>query len=476
MIKGVFCLGGCIAVLCGIAGAQAQGLPTPATPMQTEEPAPPAPLPGLPPPPGAPQTTPTPPVEEPTPTVPTQPPPTISAGQIARPQPVTAGTLSVADEPRPEWDPLGIPVGTLLVYPSVEIDALGKTNVRATEHDKKSDVAAVATAGLNAETDWGRHYLGVESYYRRTQWLSLNDESRSEFGALGRARYDISAVSNLTAIGQYDRLTQLREDINSPQNARMPAQYDRIRGDLSYQRDNALTLIDADVTVDRRVYHNTVSFNGGTIDQHSRDFTRYQGSLKVGYAVSGSTSLLIAGSVNKRDFDKLSGGIDRDSKGGTIEAGVLFRPSSLLSAEIRAGYLFQNFKAPQLRDARGLSLDANIVWNALPRTSFRLEAVRKVNEASSTVVQSQIVTSGTFGIDREILPNLIATAEANYERTSFIGIGRHATLYSVGIKGRYLMSRLTAVTFSVEHVHRSATLSTDRFSGQQGMIGIRFTL
>jgi hypothetical protein len=476
MDKGVLYLGGCVAALCGASTAQAQSVPAPAAPAPTGEPAQPSPLPGLPPPPGAPQTAPAPPVEQAKPHVSPQPAATVAAGEVARPQPVAAGTVSVADQPRPEWDPLGIPVGTLLVYPAVEVDALGKTNVRATEHDEKSDVAAVATAALNANTDWGRHYLGLGGYYRRTQWLSLNDESRSEYGGLGRARYDISSVSTVTAIGQYDRLTQLREDINSPQNARTPAQYDRIRGNLSYQRDNGLILIDAEFTVDRRVYHDTVSFNGDTIDQHSRDFTRYQGALKLGYAVSGSTSLLIAGSLNKRDFDIRSGGIERDSKGGTIEAGVLFRPSSLLSAEIRAGYLFQNFNAPQLRDASGLSLNADIVWNALPLTSFRLEAARKISEASSTVVQSEIITTGTFGIDREILPNLIATAEANYERTSFIGIGRRATLYSVGLKGRYLMSRLTAVTFSVEHVHRSATLPTDRFSGQQGMIGVRFTL
>ena len=400
----------------------------------------------------------------------------IAAGQIVRPQPVGSQVRSVADDPRPEWDPLGIPLATLLVYPSVGIEALGSTNVRATEHARKSDIAAVATADLAAETDWGRHYLGSEVYYRRTQWASLGDESRSEFGAMLRGRYDISAVSNLNAVAQYDRLTQPREDINAPDTARVPAQFDRLRGNLSYQSDNSLVLIDADLTIDRRVYRDTVDFSGGIIDQHARDFTRYQGSLKLGYAVSGSTSLLVAGTLNDRVYDQLSGGINRGSRGGTIEGGVLFRPSTLLSAEIRAGYLFQKAKSASLNNAHGLSLNANIVWNILPRTSFRLEAARKVSESSSAVIQSQISTTGTIGVDREILPNLIATAEANVERTSYIGIGRHATLTSAGIKGRYLMSRLTAVTFSVEHVRRTATLPGDRFSGQEARIGIRFTL
>ncbi|RYD98227.1 MAG: hypothetical protein EOP61_15805 [Sphingomonadales bacterium] len=123
-----------------------------------------------------------------------------------------------------------------------------------------------------------------------------------------------------------------------------------------------------------------------------------------------------------------------------------------------------------------MSLTANIVWNALPRTSFRLEAARKVSESSASTVQSQIVTTGTFGIDREILPNLIATVEANYEHTEYIGSPRKATLYGAAIKGRYLMSRLTAVTFSIEHVRRTATVPSDRFSGQQARIGVRFTL
>jgi len=401
---------------------------------------------------------------------------TIAAGSIVRPAPVTSPVRSVADDPRPAWDPKGILLGTMVVHPSLAIEALGKTNVRATEQDRKSDLAAVMTAAMTAETDWGRHALAAEGYYRRTQWVSLGKESRSEFGAVVQGRYDVSSVSNISAIGQYDRLTQAREDINAPDNARRPAQIDRLRGNLSYQMDNGLTLIDADVTVDRRVYRNTEAFNGGRIDQHGRDFTRYQGSLRLGYAVSGSASLIVAATLNRRDYDQLTNGISRNSHGGAVEAGLLFRPSSLLSAEIRAGYLFQNFKAAQLNDAHGLSATAQIVWNALPRTSFRLEASRRVSESSSTVVQSQITTSGTFGVDREILSNLIATAEASYERTNYIGIDRRATLYSVGLKGRYLMSRLTTVTFSLEHVRRTATLSTDRFSGQQARIGISFTI
>ena len=407
----------------------------------------------------------------------TRPRPLAPPGQILRPPPpIGSYVRSVADEPRPEWDPLGVPVGALLIYPSLGIEALGKTNVRATENGRRSDVAAVATAGLAAESNWGRHYVGTEGYYRRTEWATLEDESRSEFGALARLRYDITAISNLSAVAQFDRLTQPREDINAPDNARIPAQIDRMRGNISYQRDNGLTLVDADITVDRRTYRSTVSFNGNRIDQSARDFTRYQGSLRVGYAVSGSASLIVAGSLNKRVFDRLSDGINRSSSGGTLEAGLLFRPSDLLSAEVRAGYLMQNFRSPQLNDAKGLSLTANVVWNALPRTSFRLEATRRVSESSSSVVQSQILTRGTFGIDREILPNLIATVEANYEHINYIGIDRDASLYSAALKGRYLMSRLTSVTFSVEHVRRTATVSADRFSGQQARIGIRFTL
>lgn len=402
--------------------------------------------------------------------------PATAQAQILRPPPVSAQVQSVADQPRPEWEPLGIPLGPLLVHPSIELGLLGKTNVRATGTGKRSDLAGVATARLAAETGWGRHYLGAEGYARRTEYAALKDESRSEFGMMMRGRYDVSATSNLNAIAQFDRLTQPREDINAPDNARTPGQVDRYRGNLSWQFDNGLALVDADLTIDRRSYRSTTDFNGAIIDQTTRDFTRYQGSLKLGYAISGSTSLLVAGSVNKRVFDELSGTINRGSSGGTIEAGLLWRPSSLLSAEVRAGYLTQRFRAPQLNDARGLSFNSRIVWNALPLTSFRLEASRKVSESSASTIEGQLLTTATFGVDREILPNVIASAEASYERLKYIGISRHSTQRSVGLKARYLLSRLTMVDLSVQHVKRTATAPGDRFSGQQAMLGIRFTL
>lgn len=390
---------------------------------------------------------------------------------------LTTDVVSVADQPRPEWAPLGITMGPWTAFPSLELGAAGATNVRATENNRKSDVGAVATADLLLQSNWGRHALSGETYVKRSQYASLTGESRTDYGARAIARYDISATSNLGWVGSYDRLTEPREEINSPGDARSPAQYDQLRGQLTYARDNNLVQIEARALVDRRTYRPYTSLAGLRTGQGERDFTRYQGSLKMGYALSGSLSAIVAGSVNKRVFDQQSaGGINRGSRGGTIEGGVLWRPNQHVSVEARAGWLVQRFRDPRLNDARGLSLNAKAIWNMIPRTSFRLEAARRVSESSAPTVQGQLLTTVKAGVDHEIVPNVVVTAEGAFDRIKYIGIPRKATEYRAELRASYLLSRLTSMSVSIQHVKRSATIPSDRFSGQRALVGIKFSL
>ncbi|ATE64599.1 outer membrane beta-barrel protein [Rhizorhabdus dicambivorans] len=390
---------------------------------------------------------------------------------------LTTDVISVADQPRPEWEPLGIRMGPWVALPSIELGAVGATNVRASETDRKADIAATATADLLVKSDWGRHALSGQAYARRSQYASLSKESRTEYGAKAIARYDISATSHLGWAGSYDRLVEPREEINAPGDARSPALYDQLRGTLTYARDNNLVQVEARALVDRRTYRSYTDFNGRRTRQGERDFTRYQGSLRLGYALSGSLSAIVAGSFNKRVFDQRStGGINRGSRGGTIESGMLWRPNEHVSVEARAGWLVQRFKDPRLNDAKGLSLNARAIWNMIPRTSFRLEAARRVSESSAPTVEGQLVTTMKAGVDREILPNVIVTAEGAYDRIKYVGIPRKAIEYRAELRASYLLSRLTSMNFSIQQVKRSATIRSDRFSGQRVLAGIKFSL
>ncbi|MCZ4343101.1 outer membrane beta-barrel protein [Sphingomonadaceae bacterium G21617-S1] len=390
---------------------------------------------------------------------------------------LTSDVISIADQPRPEWAPRGIGLGSWIALPSVELGALATTNVRAGDRGARADIAATATADLLLKSDWGRHALSGEAHVRRSRYASFDREGRTEYGAKGIARYDISATDTLGWVGSYDRLAEPREEINAPGDARRPALYDQLRGTLTYARDTNLVQIEARALVDRRHYRAYTSFAGRQVSQAERDFTRYQGSLKLGYALSGSLSAIVAGSFNKRQFDQRSGGgVNRNSRGGTIEGGFLWRPNEHVSIEGRAGYLVQRFKDARLNDAKGLSLNARAIWNVIPRTSFRLEAARRVSESSAPTVEGQLVTTVKAGIDREILPNVVLTAEGSCDRISYIGIPRRATEYRAELRGTYLLSRLTSMTASLQHVQRSATIASDRFSGQRALIGIKFSL
>ncbi|MBK8209463.1 MAG: outer membrane beta-barrel protein [Rhodospirillales bacterium] len=72
---------------------------------------------------------------------------------------------TVATRARPELDPLGVRLGTFLVYPSIGLQGTWNDNVFAVNStkDAKSDFVADITPGVAVESDWANHALNFRS-------------------------------------------------------------------------------------------------------------------------------------------------------------------------------------------------------------------------------------------------------------------------------------------------------------------------
>src|SRR5271163_1858458 len=64
---------------------------------------------------------------------------------------------SVLDRPRPEYDPLGLRLGSFFLYPKLELGELYSDNVFATQSNKKTDFITVVSPTLDLRSNWSQN-------------------------------------------------------------------------------------------------------------------------------------------------------------------------------------------------------------------------------------------------------------------------------------------------------------------------------
>ncbi len=383
--------------------------------------------------------------------------------------------VGIAEQARPDYAPIGVPLGSFLLLPSLAVDLRGDDNVRATQTDRRSDVILLTEPRLLLRSDWGRHALTLDGYLRDRRYARLGREQRTDFGASAAARADLRSQEVLGLDLGADRLTQPRDDINAVDAAARPVRFTRLRGSLSYASRGPLMAVEADIGAERRDYADAATRDGSIIDQDYRDVTRVEGDLAVSRRISGGLGLVGAMSVNVRDYARHKDAVDRTSRGGRVEAGVRYVDEGWLDAELRVGYLVQSYRSPLIRNVDGFSLAARVRWNLRPDMTLRADAVRRVEESASPRGSGLLRTGVEAGLDYELVHNIVASAEVDYVGYRYAGTMRRADERAERLSIRYLLSRLTSMRASIEHVDRSATFTGDRYHATRVSAGIVLT-
>lgn len=80
--------------------------------------------------------------------------------------------VSVADRPRPDFDPLGIRGGTFIFHPTLGVSETYDNNIFATPTRDKSDLYTTETPGLSVLSDWNRHALAFNASGQFKQYVT----------------------------------------------------------------------------------------------------------------------------------------------------------------------------------------------------------------------------------------------------------------------------------------------------------------
>lgn len=389
---------------------------------------------------------------------------------------MTSQDVGVMDRARPEYDAKGIPMGGFRLFPTLDTSASYDDNVYrlpASQSDYYFEVAPSA----RLQSQWGRHFVelygGTNSYiYSKNSRLNLTDWNVGSDG-----RLDISRAAVASANVNYSELHEALSSPNVTGFQAEPNRYYKTHADVkaAYQ-PNRLGL-GAGVSFDHYNWQNTPAVGGGTLFNSDRNESEYQAYAKIFYAFSPGYSGFVKASYDSREFAHRfdRSGADRSSHGYRIDGGLDLQITHLVSGEIFAGYLKQNFaqNVPvPLPNVSGIDFGAQLDWYASQVLTLHLQAARTVSDVIIAGASVSDDRSVKVSADYELRRNVIVQAYGAYTNSNLVGTTRTDNYPSAGIAVKYMMNRYMSTDLQYNYSKRSSSAPGINFTDNTVSLGL----
>lgn len=406
-------------------------------------------------------------------------------------------TQGVLQRPRPDYDPLGVPLGSFIVFPSAVLTENYDSNVFAIPSPGvKGDFFTDLAPSVAVDSNWNNNALNLLAGGDIKRYDTLVSENVSNANFSTGGRIDILRDVYLSGGMGYQLEHEDRASPNSITGQKNPTEYQVAGGGLSYVQQPGRLGFRIDGVANYFSYDNAQTATGTTIIETDRN--RLEATIKprLIYEVAQGYNAFVQLQANRRDyqsqFDQF--GEARTSHGYEADAGTALDLGGLITGEIYAGYLDQyystdhvptaeNVVAPPLNkpSVSGVGFGMNLLWNVTEIDSVRFTASRTVQETivNNTVgtavldASADLVSLASVSVEHELRSNVILTAGVIYSHDDFEGIGKSADNYEADAGGRYLINRNLSAGLDFSYRNRSSNITGFDYSRELVMAKLR---
>lgn len=373
--------------------------------------------------------------------------------QPAIPQDLNRGrNVSVGEQARPEYSALGVPLGGVTVYPSVNLGAGATSNTYLAPGDGNASPFVYQEGAIRLRSNWSRHSLTVSASALERQYLGESERNEHLWSANAAGRLDVyhsmkvegavSASRNFENLFSGEvtptvaALSQYRRDLAS-----IKATYAQGRGRTFLLFDHA----------DYRF--SPVSLRtGGELDQSARDRKISRLTGQVEYARSPSVAFFaqVSGMRIKYPNPISLARANQDSDSLRVLGGVNVDIAGQVRGTVGLGYSMRNYDAAIYRTVSGLSAEVQLEAFPTPRLTVGFNGRRSIEDTASGFLRPSFSTRMSLRADYELLRNFIISGTGSYRHQA-----RSGDTYRGAASGRFLFSRRVSVESTVSYSRRS---------------------
>lgn len=359
-----------------------------------------------------------------------------------------ARAFSVMARERPLYDALGVDADLLfgrdssvapgyIIYPRLRQRLGYDDNVYRSANSVRGDFFYGIKPEIRVLSNWDNHaleagfYVDIERYFEEDE-----NDFEDYFGTL-RGLYDIGESSAISLQLEGGRLHESRGDPDSPVGIDGVNRYWVGRAILGGRYD----VEGADIRAEAR-YAIFDYLDNGPLDNDGRDYHSYELFVRGSYDFESDLLAYAEASYNwrlyRQDFD--ISGLNRDSDGYALLAGVVYDGGSVTLIDLSIGYLSQSYDDVLLETVSGFDARAEFIWNPTDLMTVSLSTRRGIQESVLPGVSGILQSSYSAGLDYEITDQILFSSRLQYIEQDFKGITRTDRIYDGRAGVSYLIN------------------------------------
>ena len=380
--------------------------------------------------------------------------------------------VDAEDDP---FAPLGVRLGSFLLFPELGAERVYDDNVFLSSTDPRGDWRYELTPSLEIQSDWSRHSIVGSLSAVRSYYDNFSGENDKDFAAELTGRLDIRSTTNLVGMVSYAEEPEDRSSSDFPLDAADRAltrtKAASIEGNHTFNRVT-LTLRGE---LESEDFDDATANDGSTINNDDRDYTERRITGRAAYEFQPGVAAFVEASGNTRDFVEATddNGLLNGSSGYDVQAGLSVLLSGKLTGEASVGYAMQTPEERSQVDVSGVIFNAGLEWRATGLTTFRLDASSEVDETTDAGSAGSLIRSVELSVEHRPRRNILVGASVEYENEKFAGTNEEEREWLFGVNGEYIFTPSVALTVAYQHANNTSNVPGNGYSANEVRFGVR---
>ncbi len=350
--------------------------------------------------------------------------------------------VSVLEKPRPDYDPIGIPLNSFNIFPRIDIGAGYSDNLYLSNADRIGSAFVSASPQFRAVSDWSRNYVAVRGGALLRRYIDNPLRNENAWNLAGLGRLDIGNDYDVTGEAQVAR--QFETPFSGEVASDLAVLSNYLRGFESLRGEYKSGQTRLVLALDRTTFNfsDVRLASGGRIDQSDRDREVLRATGQAEYAFTPSASVYGQLTYGNTSYDRslLNGQPNRDSNAVRVIGGLNMDLAGLLRGSIGVGYVWRNYDSPIYPDVSGVSAEVKLEYFPSELTTYTFQLRRVIEDSSLGTSNAYFDNRAVLRVDHELLRNLLLNGQAELALQDYIGTTDRNTVYRITAGARYLSS------------------------------------
>lgn len=372
--------------------------------------------------------------------------------------------------------PIGIKLGSFLLFPEVETGVIATNNVLGTKTDPHADAAYELAPSLLVQSDWSRHSLSFLMDVDRSWYGEFPIEDDNIYEFLLKGRIDVTRRTHLSGELETSQTQAGRNSVSLTDiaGAQINLHEQHAIGAVDHTF-NRLTLKLAQAFADYNYDNFDQTVEGGVPFQDVRDYSEAVTTLRGTYEFNAAWAGFVEGAVNNREYDEpiTSAGLRRGSDGFQVLTGADLRLAGTLFGEFGIGWGGQQPIDDRFTPISGFLINGDIIWMPSSATKVEFLARSEIDETTLETSMGAIDRFFEVSVQHAFWRYLVLGSFVSYEVADYFGDPQVDQRLRAGLTADYYFNPVLSLYSRYVHTDFTSTVSENDFVEDEVRVGIK---